>query len=709
MCHSIPPPVEAKDDDPENPPSSEPNPDSKAETLDLSHLFTDESSVDGCFALNDVPVPLAVAPPTGDVIYYCNPDNGSSYLASTTEDVCKPLPSWDSWREYAEKPQLWDPEQDWLVPSDPTPAPSNEISISRVGAGLSNLGNTCFLNAILQCLTHTVPLVRGLRSCNHSASSHGDSNGFCVICTLCEQIECSLASSGGTLSPLKLVDNLSYFSSSFRRYQQEDAHEFMQCALDKLDRCFIDLKNNNKSFEGFNLVEKTFGGRLISKLRCCNCGHSSNTYEPLIDMSLEIENADTLPSALESFTKVECIEANFKCDSCKKEVSLEKQLLLDQTPSVAAFHLKRFKTDGISVQKIDKHVNFPLELDLQPYSICDQDNNVPLKYDLYAVVVHIGYSATSGHYFCYVRSAPDTWHKLDDSKVTVVSADSVLSQEAYILFYAQQGTPWFSSIMESIPCLDLPILNTSPKSVLDMDVISDKSNSTVTANIASVEGNESKKNSEQQFDCSSKEKNDLPEVNDTGDASHACKQFPSGPNQDSVGLNASKDTIQAYVPPGDNAILNFSAVCMLDVNSLFEIDGSDKNKCSEDFVGFGENNNGFHPLTPPISPAFPDYPDMGYQIPRDHLKMENHGSCKKLKNKHMEDSERKAATSYVNKMPSSRRQVFMDLVSCSAEGSSNKKRKDMDSSQCKKGSSHSVPKKSNHSSVMHPVVTGISQ
>lgn len=114
----------------------------------------------------------------------------------------------------------------------------------------------------------------------------------------------------------------------------------------------------------------------VFQLRCCNCGHSSNTYEPLIDMSLEIENVDTLPSALESFTKVECIEANFKCDSCKKEVSLEKQLLLDQTPSVAAFHLKRFKTDGTSVQKIDKHVNFPLELDLQPYSICDQDSNV---------------------------------------------------------------------------------------------------------------------------------------------------------------------------------------------------------------------------------------------------------------------------------------------------------------------------------------------
>jgi len=105
-------------------------------------------------------------------------------------------------------------------------------------------------------------------------------------------------------------------------------------------------------------------------------------------MSLEIENVDSLPSALESFTKVEKIDANFRCDSCKEEVSMEKQLMLDMTPSVAAFHLKRFKADGILVEKIDKHIEFPLELDLQPYTISNQNNDVSYGFNLHLLYLY---------------------------------------------------------------------------------------------------------------------------------------------------------------------------------------------------------------------------------------------------------------------------------------------------------------------------------
>ncbi|CAN1146998.1 Ubiquitin carboxyl-terminal hydrolase 21 [Linum perenne] len=370
----------------------------------------------------------------------------------------------------------------WASKDDPDDAMDKPTSFfplwrktvpTGMGAGLYNLGNTCFINAILQCFTHTVPLVKALRSHNHSLPCERGIDGFCVLDALRDHTERSLASSGKTISPQNLFDNLSCISSFFRRYQQEDAHEFLQCLLDRLERCCLDpnLPEGSSSSDASNIVQQTFGGRLVSKLKCCSCGHFSDKYEPLIDLSLEIEEVGNLHDALESFTKVERIEdseTKLTCDGCKDKVTMEKQLMLDRTPLIATLHLKRFKTDGYSVDKIGKHVEFPLELDLMPYSNHEKDiNQVNLKYQLYGVVVHNGFLPTSGHYFCYIRSSPGKWHKLDDTRVTECREEFVLSQSAYILLYARDGTPWFSSLMESQKFTeDLGTTSTSPKSVL---------------------------------------------------------------------------------------------------------------------------------------------------------------------------------------------------------------------------------------------------
>ncbi|BAT99376.1 hypothetical protein LR48_Vigan07g128200 [Vigna angularis] len=574
------------------------------------------------------------------------------------------------------------------------------IGPSNMGAGLSNLGNTCFLNAILQCFTHTVPLVQGIRACTHNFPCPGHMDRFCVICTFRDQVERSLSACGRTLSPLKFVNNLSFFSSGFRRYQQEDAHEFMQCALDKLERCFLDLKKTDLNFEDDNLVQKVFGGRLISKLQCCSCGCTSDTYEPLIDMSLEIESVDSLPSALESFTKVEKIDANFRCDSCKEEVSMEKQLMLDLTPSIAAFHLKRFKTDGILVEKIDKHIDFPLELDLQPYTISNQNNDVLMKYDLYAIVVHTGFSSTSGHYFCFIRSGPDTWHKLDDSMVTEVSGDSVRSQEAYILFYARQGTPWFSSIMESQKqCLDPNISSTSPTSVLDVGDDMAKSNPSFVPSTEEGGAGVSKGCSDPPFDYFCSDRLAFSETNDTKDATHGCGQLLYGSNQESISFHSSSKDVETQKFSRNRVTLDGRS--MIDGKSYTENASLDNNYDCEEVVDLRESACSLSLPSPPPTSPLDDASDK-FRVLRDKSK-ESKQSRRRPLNQCNKDPERQEAVKYLNKTGSRRG----ELLKYVQDGASNKRKK-VDSLQCKKTTSLDR-KKSNQTSVSRPVAAGISQ
>lgn len=63
-------------------------------------------------------------------------------------------------------------------------------------------------------------------------------------------------------------------------------------------------------------------------------------------------------------------------------------------------------------------LSFPRELDLGSYtSKSDQEN--PLMFDLYAVIVHKGSSIMSGHYETFVLSAGERWLKMNDSLVCI--------------------------------------------------------------------------------------------------------------------------------------------------------------------------------------------------------------------------------------------------------------------------------------------------
>ncbi|XP_048544504.1 ubiquitin carboxyl-terminal hydrolase 23-like isoform X1 [Triticum urartu] len=311
------------------------------------------------------------------------------------------------------------------------------IYLGRIGAGLQNLGNTCYLNSVLQCLTYTEPFAAYLQSGRHKSSCR--TAGFCALCALQNHVKTALQSTGKIVTPSQIVKNLRCISRSFRNSRQEDAHELMVNLLESMHKCCLPSGVPSESASAYekSLVHRIFGGRLRSQVKCTRCSHCSNTFDPFLDLSLDIGKATTLVRALQNFTEDELLDGGqkqYQCERCRQKVVAKKRFTIDQAPNVLTVHLKRFSPFRPR-EKIDKKVDFQPVLDLKPFM--SDSKGADYKYSLYGVLVHAGWSTQSGHYYCFVRTSSGMWHNLDDNQVRQVREADVLKQKAYMLFYVR--------------------------------------------------------------------------------------------------------------------------------------------------------------------------------------------------------------------------------------------------------------------------------
>lgn len=341
-----------------------------------------------------------------------------------------------------------------------------------IPAGLMNAGNTCFTNAVLQCLVSTHPLQVFLTSSEHSkaqcplSQGHGAQinikHNFCPICTLKDITTLLLDQRYSAIMPKDLLLNLDKIGE-FRLGDQEDAHQFLLDMLFKIHDAFVDNDKisrklaaaktpNSASKPDFldphdrQLIEETsfvyqmFGGRFLHKTRCIECGRVSLNPEPFLVLSLGLAAGASVEEALRNFCKIEVLpkgDESLVCETCNRRVTVQRQTTFWQAPEILLLHLKRFDNEG---RKINKSVAFSQTLDFTDVISRDSPhaNQGQTSYSLYAMITHYGPFMGAGHYVAFVK-LDGKWYLFDDKNVYGINEAIVMKQNAYLLFYKKNS------------------------------------------------------------------------------------------------------------------------------------------------------------------------------------------------------------------------------------------------------------------------------
>ena len=333
----------------------------------------------------------------------------------------------------------------------------NELSLilsSKVG--LTNLGNTCFMNTCLQNLIHSEDFIRRLLG---KEKYLGKNTPITLkFLNLCKEMEYS--SGRQSVAPSEFKQKFGSKHSLFRGYGQNDTQEFCRILLEDMNRELNEVKHKapykelttvNKSkivcdreFDELfrsresSIILDSFYGQIIN-IFTCRCKLKTYSFQKVLDLPLllhSINSSVSIDQLLDSYFQGEDIQFETKCENCGKKTVHRKEIKISQPPNILILSLQRINPR--TQRKNNCSVSFKEYLDIRKYIDPECGHSNEFSYSLYGIGNHSG-SINFGHYYAYIKLNDSSWYEFNDSYVSPKGSISTSSTTAYTLFYKKNS------------------------------------------------------------------------------------------------------------------------------------------------------------------------------------------------------------------------------------------------------------------------------
>jgi len=342
--------------------------------------------------------------------------------------------------------------------------------INKGLSGLANLGNSCYLNSCMQILSHTYELNDFLSDKNGNYRSLLKKIPESVILLEWDKLRTMLWSENCTVAPYGFIKTIRTVAKLKQRdlfsgYDQNDIQEFLLFVID----CFhtalsreVDMQISGTSQNDtdnlavtaykmmLNIYKKDYSEMLnifygIHVSQITNIEKTdimSMSAEPFSVISLSIPDTDKQPTLFDCFDlycdyELLTGENAWFNDKTKANESANRNIVFWSLPNIMIIDLKRSKLNN---KKLHTIVDIPMHsVDFSKY--VKGYNASSYVYDLYGVCNHSGGGGGGGHYTAYIKNANGKWYSFNDTMVSEIPENKVISAMSYCLFYRKGAVP----------------------------------------------------------------------------------------------------------------------------------------------------------------------------------------------------------------------------------------------------------------------------